>query len=105
MAQQTQELNAAVVQFIDDKLFDGLEKCLPLWNYLSKDGKKKQKGGIYIQFPIKLIKNQSQGFISGTGATVSATPSTQLQYGVLPWKYYNCNINFTLEDYNVAFDK
>ena len=27
MAQQTQELNAAVVQYIDDKLFDGLEKC------------------------------------------------------------------------------
>ena len=104
MSKQTQELNAAVVQFIDDKLFDGLEKCLPLWNYLSKDGKKKQKGGIYLQFPIKLMKNQSQGFISGTGATVSATPSTQLQYGVLPWKYYNCNINFTLEDYNVAFD-
>ena len=52
MAQQTQELNAAVVQYIDDKLFDGLEKCLPLWNYLSKDGKKKQKGGIYLQFPI-----------------------------------------------------
>lgn len=104
MAQQTQELNSAVVQYIDDKIFDGLEKCLPLWNYLSKEGKKKQKGGIYIQFPIKLLANQSQGFIAGTGATTSATPSIQLQYGVLAWKYYNCNVNFTLEDYNVAFD-
>ena len=104
MSKQTQELNALVVQYIDDVLFDGLEKCLPLWNYISKEGKKRQKGGTYIQFPIKLLKNQSQGFIPGTGATVSATPSVQLQYGVLPWKYYNCNINFTLEDYNVAMD-
>lgn len=104
MSKQTQELNALVVQYIDDVLFDGLEKCLPLWNYISKEGKKRQKGGTYIQFPIKLLKNQSQGFIAGTGATVSATPSVQLQYGVLPWKYYNCNINFTLEDYNVAMD-
>lgn len=104
MAAQTQELNALVVQYIDDQLFDGLEKALPLWNYLSKEGKKRQKGGIYIQFPIKLKKNASQGFIAGTGATVSASPSVQLQYGVLAWKYYNCNINFTLEDYNVAQD-
>lgn len=104
MSKQIQELNAAVVQYIDDKLFDGLGKSLPLWNYLSKEGKKKQKGGIYLQFPIKLQKNKSMGFIAGTGATVSATPSIQLQYGVLPWKYYNCNVNFTLEDYNVAFD-
>ena len=104
MSKQTQELNALVVQYIDDVLFDGLEKCLPLWNYISKEGKKRQKGGTYIQFPIKLLKNESQGFIAGTGATVSATPSVQLQYGVLPWKYYNCNINFTLEDYNVAMD-
>ena len=104
MSKQTQELNALVVQYIDDVLFDGLEKCLPLWNYISKEGKKRQKGGTYIQFPIKLLKNESQGFISGVGATVSATPSIQLQYAVLPWKYYNCNINFTLEDYNVALD-
>lgn len=104
MSKQTQELNALVVQYIDDVLFDGLEKCLPLWNYISKEGKKRQKGGTYIQFPIKLLKNDSQGFIAGTGATVSATPSVQLQYGTLAWKYYNCNINFTLEDYNVALD-
>lgn len=104
MSKQTQELNALVVQYIDDVLFDGLEKCLPLWNYISKEGKKRQKGGTQIQFPIKLLKNQSQGFIAGVGATVSATPSIQLQYGTLPWKYYNCNINFTLEDYNVALD-
>ena len=84
MSKQTQELNALVVQYIYDVLFDGLEKCSPLWNYISKEGKKRQKGGTYIQFPIKLLKNESQGFISGVGATVSATPSIQLQYGVLP---------------------
>jgi hypothetical protein len=26
----------------------------------------------------------------------------QLQYGVLNWKYYNYNVNFTIADYNIA---
>lgn len=102
MATQTQEINALVVQYIIDELWDGLEKATPFWKYLSTDGKKHQKGGINIQFPIKLLKNASQGFIAGTGATVSATPSVQLQYGVLNWKYYNYNVNFTIQDYNEA---
>lgn len=102
MATQTQEINALVVQYIYDVLYDGLEKATPLWKHFATEGKKHQKGGTYIQFPIKLLKNQSQGFIAGTGATVSATPSVQLQYGVLPWKYYNYNVNFTIQDYNEA---
>jgi len=102
MATQTQEINALVVQYIIDELKDGLEKAAPLWKHFSGEGKRHQKGGINIQFPIKLLKNQSQGFIPGVGATVSATPSVQLQYGTLPWKYYNFNVNFTLQDYNEA---
>ena len=102
MATQTQEINALVVQYIMDVFTDGLEKAAPLWKHFANEGKKRQVGGTYLQFPIKLLKNQSQGFIAGTGATVSATPSVQLQYGVLPWKYYNFNVNFTLKDYNEA---
>ena len=102
MATQTQEINALVVQYIIDELWDGLAKATPFWKYLSTDGKKHQKGGTDIQFPIKLLKNQSQGFIAGTGATVSATPSVQLQYGKLNWKYFNYNVNFTIQDYNEA---
>jgi hypothetical protein len=102
MATQTQEINALVVQYIMDVFTDGLEKAAPLWKHFANEGKKRQIGGTYLQFPIKLLKNQSQGFISGTGATVSATPSVQLQYGVLPWKYYNFNVNFTIQDYNEA---
>ena len=102
MATQTQEINALVVQYIMDVFTDGLEKAAPLWKHFANEGKKRQIGGTYLQFPIKLLKNQSQGFISGTGATVSATPSVQLQYGALPWKYYNFNVNFTIKDYNEA---
>jgi len=102
MSRQTQEINALVVQYIYDTLFDGLEKATPLWKHFSTEGKKHQKGGTYIQFPTKLLKNQSQGFIAGTGATVSATPSVQLQYGTLNWKYFNYNVNFTIQDYNEA---
>lgn len=103
MATQTQEINALVVKFIMDIFTDGLEKAAPLWKHMANEGKKRQIGGTQIQFPIKLLKNQSQGFIPGVGATVSATPSTQLQYGVLPWKYYNYNVNFTIADYNQAY--
>lgn len=103
MAQQTAELNAAVTQYIRDTFDDGLTRATPLWNHLSsKEGRKKQVGGIYLQFPIKLIKNATSGFISGTNAVVSADPSIQLQYGILNWKYHNFNTNFTLQDYNVA---
>jgi hypothetical protein len=103
MATQIQEINALVVKFIIDVFTDGLEKAAPLWKHMANEGKKRQIGGTQIQFPAKLLKNQSQGFISGTGATVSATPSVQLQYGTLPWKYYNYNVNFTIKDYNEAY--
>lgn len=102
MATQIQEINALVVQYIMDVFSDGLEKAAPLWKHMANEGKKRQVGGTYLQFPIKLLKNQAQGFIAGTGATVSATPSIQLQYGSLPWKYFNFNVNFSIKDYNEA---
>jgi hypothetical protein len=106
MAQQTTELNAAVVQFIEDeKTWDGLAKRTAFMSHLMGKGKKQQRGGLYIQFPIKLIANVAQGFISGTNAVTDITPSIQLQYGTLNWKYYNYNVNFTLEDFTIAHGK
>jgi len=106
MAQQTAELTAAVVQYIEDeKTWDALAKRTAFMNHLMGKGKKQQKGGLYIQFPIKLLANQASGFISGTSAITSTNPSIQLQYGILNWKYYNFNINFTLADFTIASGK
>lgn len=103
MTIQSNELAASVVQYIySDKVWDALAKRTALMTHLTGKGKKAQNGGLYIQFPIKIIKNAASGFISGTSATTSLTPSAQLQYGTLNWKYYNYNVNFTLEDYTIA---
>jgi hypothetical protein len=103
---QANELAAAVTQYIKSDVPDALEKAHPFLNYLvSSEGKEYQDGGTLIQFPIKTIKNASSGFISGTSAIVDATPSIQLQYGVLNWKFYNFNTNFTLKDYTIANGK
>jgi hypothetical protein len=106
MAAQTTELYAAVVQYIEsEKTWDGLAKRTAFMNHLMGKGKKKINGGLYIQFPIKLVANASSAFISGTNSLVDINPSIQLQYGVLNWKYYNFAINFTLQDFNVANGK
>lgn len=81
------------------EFYDALTKANALWKHLTGEGKYYVSGGTLIQFPIKLIKNTASGFISGTGATVNVNPSVQLQYGQLNWKYYNYNVNFTLEDF------
>jgi hypothetical protein len=106
MTVQANELAAAVVQYIEsDKTWDALAKRTAFMQHLMTKGKKQQKGGLYVQFPIKIIKNASSSFISGTNALTSVTPSPQLQYGVLNWKYYNFNVNFTLADFNIAQGK
>lgn len=106
MAIQTSELNAAVVQYIEDeKTWDALAKRTAFMTHLMGKGKKQVGGGLYVQFPIKLIANASSGFISGTNAVTSVSPSPQLQYGVLNWKYYNFNVNFTLQDFTIANGK
>ena len=102
MAINTNELAAGVKDYIRDAVPDGLAKATPLWKHLSTDGKEKHDGGLTIQLPIKLIANTSQNFISGTGAVTDLTPSQQLVYMTLNWKYYNFNINFTLEDHVIA---
>lgn len=102
MTVQTNELAAVILQKILEEAPDGLARETAFLDWLAGEGKKQQKGGLYIQFPIKLIANAASGFISGTNAVVDTTPSAQLQYGVLNWKYYNFNVNFTLADYNIA---
>lgn len=103
MSIQTNELAAAVTQFIINEVPDALAKATPFMNYLASDeGKVSQNGGTYIQFPVKTLKNIASGYISGTAGIVDTTPSIQLQYGVLNWKFYNYNDNFTLKDYVVA---
>jgi hypothetical protein len=103
MAVQTNELAAGVVQYIESKkVWDGLAKRTALMNHLMGAGKQKQEGGLLVQFPIKLIANTAQAFISGTAATVTANPSAQMQYGTLNWKYANYNVNFSLADLNIC---
>lgn len=102
MAIQQNELQAVVLQKINDFVPDALEKETKLTSILIGDGKKQQKGGLLIQCPIKLIANAAKGAISGTGSVLDMTPSQQLQYMTFNWKYYNHNVNFTLADYNIA---
>lgn len=103
MATQTNEMAAGIVQVIDTGLMDGLARSTPLWDGVVKgDMREKESGGTYLQFPIKLIKNAGQGFIPGAGGSVSITPSIQIQYGVLNWKFYQFSTNFTLFDHTVA---
>jgi hypothetical protein len=103
MAVQTDEMAAGVTQLILDEWNDGLARSTPLWDMVVKgDGREKESGGTYLQFPIKLIKNAAQGFIGGSGGVVSITPSIQTQYGVLNWKFFQWGTNFTLNDYTIA---
>jgi len=97
----TNEIYAVVKQQILEGLPDGLERASALLNQLMKT-KKKVTGGIYIQTPIKLLKNTSAGFVSGTNALISVTPVRQLDYAIFNWKYYQVAANFTLSDYNIA---
>ena len=103
MAIQSSELYAAVTQYIEDETTpDALERRTAFFSHLMGKGKKQQKGGLYIQVPIKLLANASSGFISGTSAVTSGNPSIQLQYMTFNRYYYNYNVNFTLQDEDVA---
>jgi hypothetical protein len=83
MTVQANELAAGVVQYIESsKVWDALSKRTALMKHLMTDGKKRQKGSLYIQFPIKLMANTQSGFIAGSGASVSGSSSVQMQYGM-----------------------
>ena len=100
------ELAAVAVAHIDDpKNWDALAKRTALMNWLMGKGKEKVDGGLTYNWPLKLIANASQGFISGTTATVDTNPSIQLQYGSLSWYYTYFNANFTIQDYTVWHGK
>jgi hypothetical protein len=96
------ELQAAVTQEIFPEVSDSLQYSTALWNHLSTKGKKKQDGGLYLQFPLKALVNASQGAIAGDSGLTDATPSQQLIYGILYWKYNYFAVNLTLQDMNVA---
>lgn len=103
MAAQTAEMYAGVTQLILDEWHDGLARSTPLWDMVVKgEGREKETGGLYLQFPVKLIANSTQGFIAGSGGTVGIAPSVQNQYGVLNWKYFYWSTNFTLADMTIA---
>ncbi len=103
MAQQTSEMIAGVTQLILDEWHDGLARSTPLWDMAVKgDGREKESGGLYLQFPIKLIANSTMGFIAGSGGNTGITPSIQEQYGILNWKYFYWSTNFTIADMTIA---
>ena len=102
MAIQTNELQAAVLAKINKLVPDALERETKLTSIVTGPQKRQQVGGLFIQCPIKLIANASQGFIAGAGANLDVTPSQQLQYQIFNWKYFNFNTNFSLADYNIA---
>lgn len=98
MAINTNELAAGIKQYIRKQTDDGFDVPTPLQKFLFNEGKEKVTGGTFLQASLKGLKNKAQGFISGTGAVVNATPSQQLVYLQLNPKFYNWNINFTLQD-------
>jgi hypothetical protein len=103
MTQQSNEMAAGVTQLILKEWSDGLAHASPLWDGVVKgDGREKETGGTYLQAAIKLIPNAAQGFIAGSGANVSITPSVQNQYMVLNWKFAYWGTNFTLSDMTIA---
>lgn len=103
MTAQTNEMAAGVTQLILDEWHDGLAHSTPLFDGVVKgDMREKETGGLYIQFPIKLYANSTQGFIAGQGGNVGITPSIQEQYGQLNWKYFYFNTSFTLADMTIA---
>lgn len=95
----TQEIAAVTKQMIIEDMPDALETAHPLIKWASNEGRKKFDGGTLIQFPVKMLANQSYGSISGTNAIVDITPSQQDVYGTLPIKYAYFSVNFTQQDY------
>jgi hypothetical protein len=102
MAINTNEVYSVVKQQIIEDLPDGLQHASAHLNNLVKN-KERMVGGIYLQFPIKVLKNAASGFVAGNATTiVDVSPSIQLQYGTSNWRYYYVAANFSLQDYNVA---
>jgi len=103
MTVQANEMASGVTQLILDKWHDGLAFTTPMWDMAVKgEGREKETGGTFLQFPIKLIPNVTQGFIAGSGGNVGVTPSVQNQWGYLNWKYVYWASNFTLADMTIA---
>lgn len=99
MAINTNEISAVTKQMIIAECPDALETAHPVIKWLSTEGRKSFDGGTLIQFPIKMLANQSYGAISGTNALLDVTPSQQDVYGTLNLKYAYFAVNFTQQDF------
>lgn len=104
MAINTNEIASVVVQHIIAEAPDALMKANALWQKLANDQAYYVSGGTNIQFPVKMIANTAQGFITGGASAVNVNPSQQLVYGTLNWKFYNHNVSFTLDDFTQTQD-
>jgi hypothetical protein len=93
------EISAVTKQMIIEDVPDALETAHPVIKWLTTDGRETFDGGTLIQFPVKMLANQSYGAISGTNAIVDVTPSQQDVYGTLNLKYAYFSANFTQQDY------
>lgn len=99
MSINTNEVGSVVVQHILKEIPDALSKANYVWKLLADKQSHYVSGGTNIQFPIKLIANASQGFISGGSAAVNINQSQQLTYGALNWKFFYSNVSFSLEEF------
>ena len=98
------EANAVVTQFIFKEIPDGLQKANYLWYLLATKNKEYIDGGKFIQFAIKALANQSQGFINGSTDVIDMNVNQQLVYGTLNWKYHYSNVSITLDDLTKTSD-
>jgi hypothetical protein len=97
MAIQPNEANAMIVQSFTENEKDLLQYTNRfLWHLMKnvKDG-----SGLFLQIPMKLLANTTQGVIPLRGATVDLSLAQQYQYGVLNWKANYFATNLDLKDF------
>lgn len=98
------EANSVVTQFIMKEIPDALQRANYLWYVLSGKNKEYIDGGKNIQFAIKTLANQSQGFINGSTDILDMNVNQQMVYGTLNWKYHYSNVSITLDDMTKTSD-
>jgi hypothetical protein len=99
MAININEQSAMITQFIINELPDGLERNTAFSKWIFQKGLEYQNGGLYIQFPVKLLPNTTSGYINGTSDLLPIAPVQQNVYGTINWKFYFMQVAFSLLDY------
>jgi hypothetical protein len=102
MAINTNEYSAMITQAIIKLLPNGLIRSTAFLKYIFEKGLKYQNGGMYLQFPIKLLPNTTSGFKNGTSDLLEISPVQQNVFGTINWKYYFTQVAFTLQDQTVT---